>query len=131
MDGLEPAQVEALLADIDAMPGVESVEYVSPETAMDRLEQAYADRGQILDTGGAEISLYASVEVSLTDPSAGAAVGEALREREEIEVITTRQEQYDKHLASLSDVAANAEKLEVVQPGEEFEEPETEENENE
>jgi cell division transport system permease protein len=98
VDGLEPAQIESLLADISAMPGVESVEYVSPETAMDRLEEAYADRGQILDTGGAEISLYASVELALTDPSAGAVVGETLREREEIEVITTRQEQYDKLL---------------------------------
>jgi cell division transport system permease protein len=98
VDDLEVGAIESLLADITALPGVESAEYVSPEMAMERLEEAYADRGQILDTGGAQISLYSSVEVSLTDPTAAGAVGDALREREEVEVITTRQEQYDKLL---------------------------------
>ncbi len=98
VDGLEGWEILALVADVSALPGVESVEYVSPEMAMDRLEEEYADRGQILDTGGAEISLYSSIEVALIDPSAAASVGDALREREEVEVITTRQEQYDKLL---------------------------------
>jgi hypothetical protein len=41
------------------------------------------------------------------------------------------QEQYDKYLAGLSDVAENSEKLEVIQPGEDFDEPETTEETNE
>ena len=98
VDGLEGWEILALVADVSALPGVESVEHVSPEMAMDRLEEEYADRGQVLDTGGAEISLYSSIEVALIDPSAAASVGDALREREEVEVITTRQEQYDKLL---------------------------------
>jgi cell division transport system permease protein len=80
------------------MPGVATVEYVSPEEAMQRLEQAYAARGQTLETGGAEISLYSSIEVALTDPDAASSVATALGERPEIERITTIQEQYDKLL---------------------------------
>ena len=98
VDDLEPAVVDQLVADVSELPGVASVEYVSPEEAMARLEQAYAARGQQLDTGGAEISLYASIEVDLTDPSAGTSVAAALGQRPEIERITTRQEQYDKLL---------------------------------
>ena len=98
MDGLEPAAIDQLVAEVSALPGVASVEYVSPETAMQRLEEEYAERGQILDTGGAEISLYSSIEVALTDPAAARSVAAALGEREEIETITTRQEQYDKLL---------------------------------
>jgi cell division transport system permease protein len=98
VDGLDSTAILALVGEVSALPGVESVEYVSPEMAMERLEDAYADRGQALDTGGAAISLYSSIEVALTDPSAAAAVGDALRDREEVEVITTRQEQYDKLL---------------------------------
>jgi cell division transport system permease protein len=83
---------------VAVLTGVASVEYVSPEMAMQRLEETYAERGQTLDTGGAEITLYSSIEVDLRDPSAAASVGEALGEREEIERITTRQEQYEKLL---------------------------------
>jgi hypothetical protein len=39
------------------------------------------------------------------------------------------QEQYDKYLASLSDVEENSEKIVTTQPGEDFDEPEIEENE--
>jgi cell division transport system permease protein len=98
VDNLEPAAIDQLVADVTALPGVAAVEYVSPETAMQRLEAEYAERGQTLDTGGAEISLYGSIEVALTDPTAARSVAGALSEREEIETITTRQEQYDKLL---------------------------------
>jgi cell division transport system permease protein len=98
VDDLEPAAIDQLVADVEAIPGVASVEYISPETAMQRLEAEYAERGQQLDTGGAEISLYSSIEVALTDPTAAGSVAAALGEREEIERITTRQEQYDKLL---------------------------------
>lgn len=98
VDDLEPAAVDQLVADVSALPGVETVEYVSPEEAMRRLEQAYAARGQTLETGGADISLYSSIEVALTDPDAATSVATALSERPEIERITTIQEQYDKLL---------------------------------
>ena len=98
VDGLEPVAVSQLTAEVGALPGVATVEFVSPEEAMRRLEQAYADRGQTLETGGAEISLYSSIEVGLTDPAAASSVAAALGERPEIERITTIQEQYDKLL---------------------------------
>jgi cell division transport system permease protein len=98
VDNLSQEEIDALVADVSTLPGVAAVEYVSPEEAMDRLEQTYTERGQTLDTGGAEITLYGSIEVSLTDPEAGSAVAESLSEREEIERITTRQEQYEKLL---------------------------------
>jgi cell division transport system permease protein len=98
VDGLDQATVNQLVADVSALPGVATVEYVSPEEAMRRLEQAYAARGQTLETGGADISLYSSIEVALTDPDAATSVATALSERPEIERITTIQEQYDKLL---------------------------------
>jgi cell division transport system permease protein len=98
VDGLAPEAVDQLVANVRALPGVAAVEYVSPEEAMRRLEQAYADRGQTLETGGSDISLYASIEVALTDPAAATSVSAALGERPEIERITTIQEQYDKLL---------------------------------
>ncbi|HEV7199664.1 MAG TPA: permease-like cell division protein FtsX [Candidatus Limnocylindria bacterium] len=98
VDDLEPAAIDQLVSEVSAIPGVATVEYISPETAMQRLEAEYADRGQTLDTGGADISLYSSIEIALTDPSAARPVAAALGEREEIETITTRQEQYDKLL---------------------------------
>jgi cell division transport system permease protein len=98
VDGLDQAAVNQLVADVSALPGVATVEYVSPEEAMRRLEQAYAARGQTLETGGADISLYSSIEVGLTDPDAATSIATALSERPEIERITTIQEQYDKLL---------------------------------
>jgi cell division transport system permease protein len=98
VDDLELAAIDQLVADVSAMPGVATVEYVSPEEAMQRLETEYAERGQTLDTGGAEISLYSSIEIALTDPTMARPVAADLAEREEIETITTRQEQYDKLL---------------------------------
>jgi cell division transport system permease protein len=98
VDELTQDEIDTLVAEVAVLPGVASVEYVSPEMAMQRLEETYAERGQTLDTGGAEITLYSSIEVDLRDPSAAASVGEALGEREEIERITTRQEQYEKLL---------------------------------
>lgn len=98
VDGLTPEEVNQLVADVSALPGVATAEYVSPEEAMRRLEQAYLVRGQTLQTGGANITLYSSIEVGLTDPAAATSVSAALGERPEIERITTIQEQYDKLL---------------------------------
>ena len=81
IDDLPPEEVDALVADIEAMPGVQSVEYVSPEVALDRLKEAYREQGLELDLGGAPISLYASVEIDLIDPTFANSVQAALQDR--------------------------------------------------
>jgi cell division transport system permease protein len=99
VDGLPQEQVDALMADIRALPGVAQADYVSPETALERLKEAYREQGMTLDLGGAQISLYASVEIKLTDPNMAGGVQDALRGRPEVERITTRQVDYDKLLS--------------------------------
>ena len=37
-DNLQQAQLDSLLADIRALPGVSEAEYISPETALERLK---------------------------------------------------------------------------------------------
>jgi cell division transport system permease protein len=98
VDRLPQPRVDALLADIEKLPGVKSVEYISPEEALNRLKQFYEEQGQTLDLGGAQITLYASVEIALTDANQAGAVADALQERPEVQLITTRQENYDKLL---------------------------------
>ena len=98
-DNLSAADRDALLAYVRRLPGVRQVTYVSPEMAMDRLRQAYADRGQKLETGGAKITLYASIEVALTSPSYASSVTDALLDpahRAQVAQITTKQSEYDK-----------------------------------
>lgn len=98
VDNLPQAEVDALKADILALPGVAGVDYVSPETALARLKEAYREQGMTLDLGGASISLYASVEIALTDANAAGSVADALTGRPEVERITTRQVDYEKLL---------------------------------
>ncbi|MEO8251330.1 MAG: permease-like cell division protein FtsX [Chloroflexota bacterium] len=99
VDNLPQAQLDTLLADIRQLPGVAKVDYVSPAMAMDRLRQAYRDQGMTLDLGGGgDITLYASVEIKLTDANRASSVAEALRGRPEVDIITTRQVDYDKLL---------------------------------
>jgi cell division transport system permease protein len=99
IDDLPQADVDALVADIEALPGVAGVDYVSPEEALDRLKEAYREQGLELDLGGAPISLYASVEIDLTDPKFANSVQDALQDRPEVERITTRQVDYNKLLS--------------------------------
>jgi cell division transport system permease protein len=99
IDDLPPEQVDALVADIEALPGVQGVDYVPPEEALDRLKEAYREQGLELDLGGAPISLYASVEIDLTDPNFANSVQDALQDRPEVERITTRQVDYNKLLS--------------------------------
>jgi cell division transport system permease protein len=99
VDNLSPEQILALVADIKTLPGVAGVDYVSPETALERLKEVYRERGSTLDLGGAPISLYASVEIALTDPNLGGGVAEALTGRPEVELITTKQVNLEKLLA--------------------------------
>jgi len=95
---LSQVRIDSLIAEVDALPNVKSVLYVSPKMAMDRLEQSYREQGQELALGGADITLYSSLEIALTDPNAAAAVAAALEGREEVERITTKQNDYEKLL---------------------------------
>ena len=98
VDDLPDSQRNSLMMFIGELPGVKDVTYVSPETALERLRQAYRERGEELDLGGADIKLYASVEIQLTDPESSASVATALRDRPEVERITTKQADYEKLL---------------------------------
>jgi cell division transport system permease protein len=98
IDDLPQEEVDALVLDISALPGVAKVDYIPPELALERLKEFYREQGQQLDLGGAEITLYASVEILLTDPNQASAVQSALEGRPEVERITTRQVDYQKLL---------------------------------
>jgi cell division transport system permease protein len=97
-DNLAQDDVDALITYIEGLDGVLKVDYVSPELALERLKHFYEEQGQTLDLGGAEITLYASVEIALTDANRASAVASALEDRPEVELITTQQENDDKLL---------------------------------
>ena len=93
---LTQPQLDALIADAQALPGVKSVHYVSPDEAMQRLREVFEARGEQLDIGNDpehRITIYASIEIQLTDPKQGEAVAAALRDRPEIAQITTKQDE--------------------------------------
>jgi cell division transport system permease protein len=98
IDDLPQEEVDALVLDISALPGVARVEYISPEAALERLKETYREQGLQLDLGGADITLYASVEILLTDPNQASGVQRALEDRPEVERITTREVDYEKLL---------------------------------
>lgn len=95
---LTQSQLDALLAYTRSLKGVADVTYVSPQMAMQRLKQVYEERGQKLDLGasGSDITLYASIEIALTDPSYSDSVANALSDRQEVVQITTKQTAVDK-----------------------------------
>ena len=99
VDNLSPTARDQLIADAGRLPGVKSVHYVSPQEAMDRLKQVYKERGQELQLGDqtqGSITLYASLELQLTDPKDADSVAAALQDRPEIAQITTKQDSVDK-----------------------------------
>jgi cell division transport system permease protein len=99
VDNLSTASREQLIADAQRLPGVKSVTYVSPADAMERLKLVYRARGQELDLGdqtAQKISIYASIEIQLTDPKAADSVSAALGDRPEVVQITTKQDEVDK-----------------------------------
>ena len=98
VDGLSDTQRDALIAYVEVQPGVKGVTYVSPEMAMQRLQEAYAERGEDLDLGGANITLYSSLEIALDDPNASGAVAASLEDRHEVERITTQQADLERLL---------------------------------
>ena len=106
VDDLPQAKLDALLVDVRALPGVKKVDYVSPEMALERLKETYRASGQTLDLGGAQIKLYASIEIALTNPSFGSSVQDALHDRPEVERITTQQTDLDKLLSIIGVIRA-------------------------
>src|SRR6187397_1537006 len=102
-DGTSGGEREALTEEILAMPGVASVEYVSPQDAMQRLREAYEATGRKLDLGtSTNITLFASLEINLTDPNASGAVVDALADHAHIERIITKQAEYDTLLGIIN-----------------------------
>ena len=67
-------------------PGAESVDY-APVVAMARLRASYQELGRELDLGSedSDITLFASLEISLTDPDASSDVSAALAEHPSVE----------------------------------------------
>ena len=99
VDGLTQAQTDELVAYSESLDGVRAVTYVSPEMAMDRLRQVYAERGQTLDLGGADIELFASLEIALDQPEASQSVVNALTggpHANQIKLISTKQADLEK-----------------------------------
>ena len=101
-DGTSFGERTELTEEILSLAGVESVEYVSPPEALERLRQAYADSGRELDLGGANIDIYASLEIRLTDPNASGIVVDALTDHEHVERIVTKQAEYDTLLGIIN-----------------------------
>jgi cell division transport system permease protein len=95
IDGLSDVQRSALIAYVEQQPGVKGVTYVSPEMAMQRLQEAYRERGEELDLGGADIKLYSSLEILLDDPNFSGSVATALQDRHDVDRITTKQADYE------------------------------------
>jgi cell division transport system permease protein len=101
VDGLPDAQRDTLIRDAEQLPGVIGVIYVSPEVALERLQEYYRSIGQELDLGTPENLdtkdwLYGSIEITLASADASAGVADALADRSEVDRITTKQADYDK-----------------------------------
>jgi cell division transport system permease protein len=102
-DGLTDDALALLTREVEAIPGVESVDYVSPAEAMARLREAYEETGQELDLGGSDqIELFASLEISLSDPDASADVSAALSDDPRVERVLTKQAEYDTLLGVIN-----------------------------
>jgi len=103
-DDLPDGVRDRLIADVEALPGVASVEYVSPAQAMQRLQASYRELGQELELGGSDssIQIFASIEINLTDPNASGEVGASLDERDEVERVLTKQAEYDTLLGIIN-----------------------------
>ena len=103
-DELSEDRLERLIQEVEAMPGVASVDYVSPGEAMRRLEESYREIGRELDLGDpdSKITIFASLEISLSDADASGAVGAELSEHEDVERVLTKQAEYDTLLGIIN-----------------------------
>jgi cell division transport system permease protein len=104
VDDLSDARLERLITEVESIEGVERVDYVSPEQAMQRLEDSYREIGRELDLGDPDspITLFASLEISLTDPDASGSVGRALSGHDDVERVLTKQAEYDTLLGIIN-----------------------------
>jgi cell division transport system permease protein len=95
---------DALIEEVRELPGVASVEYVSPALAMARLREAYREIGRELDLGTSDstIRLFGSLEISLTDPTASSDVSAALDDHPSVERVLTKQAEYDTLLGIIN-----------------------------
>jgi cell division transport system permease protein len=103
-DNLTEDRLDRLIAEVEAMPGVASADYISPERAMQRLEDSYREIGRELDLGStdSDITIFASLEISLTDPDASGDVGRALSANDDVERVLTKQAEYDTLLGVIN-----------------------------
>ena len=104
VDNLSDARRERLMGEVEALPGVATVDYVSPADAMQRLEDSYREIGRELDLGDPDspITLFASLEIGLTDPDASGSVGRALSENDDVDRVLTKQAEYDTLLGIIN-----------------------------
>ena len=102
-DGTSSEERLELTEEVLGMPGVASVEYVSPSEALERLRESYAATGRRLDLGDStNIRLFASLEINLTDPDASGAIVDALADHPDVERILTKQAEYDALLGIIN-----------------------------
>ena len=101
-DNLTDAALDVVTREAESIPGVASVEYISPDEAWARLEAAYEETGQELDDGGAEIELFASLEISLDDPEASSTVSARLADDPRVVRVLTKQAEYDTLLGIIN-----------------------------
>jgi cell division transport system permease protein len=97
-----PEERDALLGEVRALPGVASVAYVSPDEAMERLRQSYREVGRELDLGGSDVELFASLEVSLSDPDALGSVADTLSANRLVDRVLTKQAEYETLLGIIN-----------------------------
>ena len=104
VDDLSELRRDALIEEVERMPGVEAVEYISPAEAMRRLQESYREIGRELDLGDPDsnITLFASLEISLTDPDASGDVSATLSEHDLVERVLTKQAEYDTLLGIIN-----------------------------
>jgi cell division transport system permease protein len=71
---------------------------------MERLRDSYREQGQELDLGGADstITLFASLEISPSDPNASSAIANRLSDSPHVVRILTKQAEYDTLLGVIN-----------------------------
>ena len=95
VDDLSDERLQTLIERAEALDGVTDVAYISPDQAMRRLEEAFAQRGQTLSTGGANIQLQATLEITLAEPAFADEVSLALADDGAVSKVITKQEEID------------------------------------
>jgi cell division transport system permease protein len=95
LDNIDRSSRQRLIARIEALPEVTGVEYVSPDEAFRRLQEASRAQGREIETGGAQIQLQATIEISLADPRFAAVVTDRLGDEPAVTKVITKQDTVD------------------------------------